>query len=313
MSSDSRISANYIVGVIDNLRGKGVRESTAANYLAIWRSFNKFLIKLDEKPVSWEDRVLLFCGYLVDNGYQSCTIKSYVSAIKATLKEDSYNWDDSKFLLGSLTKACRLLNDKMRCRLPITVGLLEMLLFEIQRVFEKQPYLEKLYKAIFILGYYGLMRIGELVQGPHTMKAKDIYIGKNKNKILIFLYTSKTHGLESKPQQIKITALEGYENKLKKRHFCPFAVIRQFLAIRSDYEDELEHFFVFNNKVEVTPTEVRTVLRGLLTRLNLNPMLYNTHSLRAGMSVDLNWMGYSIPRIQSLGRWTSSAVYRYLK
>ena len=51
-----------------------------------------------------------------------------------------------------------------------------------------------MYHDIFLLGYYGLMRIGELTSGSHPLRTEDINITVNKNKMLLVLYTSKTHG-----------------------------------------------------------------------------------------------------------------------
>ena len=54
------------------------------------------------------------------------------------------------------------------------LGLLETLLFKLNRFFgSDQPYLEELYKALFALAYYGLMRISEITLGEHTLKTKD--------------------------------------------------------------------------------------------------------------------------------------------
>ena len=203
-STSSRISAQHMTNIMEKLKCKMVRDSTANNYLTIWRSFNKFLIRLDRKPNTWEERTALFCTFLIEKGHQSSTIKSYVSAIKTTLKLDSYIWNDKQVLLEALIKACKLKNDHVSCRFPIKLGLLEMLLFETQRHFRliNQPYLEKLYMAIFALAYYGMMRIGELTQGVHTVKAKDVHMGKNKNKIKLLLHMSKTHGKNNEPQVI---------------------------------------------------------------------------------------------------------------
>ena len=85
------------------------------------------------KPKLWEDRTTLFIGHLIDKGIQSSTIKSYVSAIKKTLVDDDYEWQDNRVLLGSLTRACKLVNDRVKTRLPVQRGLLDLLLFEIQR------------------------------------------------------------------------------------------------------------------------------------------------------------------------------------
>ena len=68
----------------------------------------------------------------MDGGVQSSTLKSYFSAIKFVLRQDGYVWDDAKMLLNSLVSSCKLVNDRVKVRLPIQKGLLELLLFEIK-------------------------------------------------------------------------------------------------------------------------------------------------------------------------------------
>ena len=144
-------------------------------------------------------------AHLIELGRQSSTIKLYISAIKCILKQDKYAWDDGKACLVSLTKACKLQNDQFKTRLPITLGLLEVILFEINRVFSSQYYMCTLYKAMFALSYYSLFHVGELVLGPHQIKAKDIHLVDNKPKLLVVLHSSKTHGTYSRPQKVRIT------------------------------------------------------------------------------------------------------------
>ena len=93
------------------------RESTAKNYLNIWRIFNKFLLRLDKplrKKVSWEDKMALFGAYLIDLGHQSSTVASHFSAIKGVLKADGYKWNDQEVFLGTLIRSCRLSNDVIK-------------------------------------------------------------------------------------------------------------------------------------------------------------------------------------------------------
>ena len=203
-SISDRTSTETIERIINRLLNKQVRDSTIKNYLCIWRQFNKFLITLDVMPKFWEQRTTLFIGYLINKGMQSSTIKSYVSGIKKLLVEDKYNWEDSMVLLTSLTKACKMQNDHVYIRLPIRCGLLELILFEIQRKFMKdnQWYLECLFKALFALGYYGLLRISELAQSPHVLKAAHVNLALNKEKLLLILYSSKTHDVHSRPHKI---------------------------------------------------------------------------------------------------------------
>ena len=165
------------------------------------------MISLDRKPKLWEDRSTLFIPYLVDKGTQSNTVKSYVSAIKKTLIIHSYDWDDKLVLVRMLAKACRIINDSVRTRLPIHCNLLEMILFEVQRYFtgRNQVYLESLYKMLFAISYYGMMKIGEVTKSQYVLKASNVHIATNKDKLLLLLYSSKTHDQGTRPQKIKIT------------------------------------------------------------------------------------------------------------
>ena len=173
-SSSSRISVEYVNTILERLKNKQTRDSTANNYPCVWRQLNKFIINLDYRHnISWEEKTALFGAYLVDRGVQSSTLKSYFSAIKHFLKQDGYCWVDRKALLSSLVKGCKLENDRVKVRLPIQKGLFEMLLFEIGRFYDNhpQPYLELMYRALFCLAYYGMMRVGELTLGDHTLRA----------------------------------------------------------------------------------------------------------------------------------------------
>ena len=286
------------------------RETTNKGYHKIWTRFNKFVIRLDKKPESWEHAVTLYALYLVDQGIKSATLKSYVSAIKKVLVKDGYDWNDNKILLTTLTHICKLNNDVVYIRLPIQVGLLDLLLLQLETEFDKQLYLEIMYKSLFLVAYYGLMRIGELAQGVHTLKAKNIHSSAAKNKLLLVLYSSKTHRAESNPQQIKITEIDQSKNK---GNFCPFKLTRQFLKLRGPYTDDDDNLYVFRDNSPVTPEQVRKLLRKLLCNLQLDAALYDTHSFCIGRATDLYKEGRSLEYIKRVGRWRSNAVYRYLR
>ena len=202
-------------------------------YLGTWQRFNDFLFKLDRKPDLWEDRASLFIAYLDDKGVQSNTIKSYISAIKTTLIHDNYKWQDNRILLNILTRGCRVINDRVRTRLPIGCGLLELLLFEVKREFgDSQPYLETMYLALFALSYYGLFRVGEVCASDHSIKASNVQIALNKEKILIILHSSKTHHEGMQPQKVKITSNKSEQTgSYRKCHFCPFKLMQNYLKM----------------------------------------------------------------------------------
>ena len=176
-------------------------------------------------------------------GTQSATVKTYISSIKAVLQNDGYHWDCEQFKLLSLTQACKFTNDRVRTRLPIGKPLLELLLFELERLYQ-QNYLILLYRCLFMIAYYGLMRIGELTQGGHPVKAKNMHAADDKEKIMLVLFSSKTHGVHSRPQTIRIWA-DSAEHVRLQSSFSPFKVTREYARARGGYVQDDEQFFIF--------------------------------------------------------------------
>ena len=136
-----------ITNIVEKLQHDEYRDSTKKNYYSIWKVFSQFYICLDYRPQSWEDRLTLFVGYLIQNKKQSSMVKSYISAIKVVLKEEKIKISDDQYLLSLLVRACRLKNDCIPTRLPIKKGMLSMVLRQLASHFDdrNQPYLKSLY------------------------------------------------------------------------------------------------------------------------------------------------------------------------
>ena len=255
-SAASSISTKEIEDIILKLCNSKYRPATKCNYQSVWKVFSEFFVTLDRKPRNWSDHITLFVGYLVSCDKQSCTIKSYLSAIKAVLKDNDIIIDQDQFLLSSLTRACRLRNDKVQQRLPIQKGLLLLLLRRVQDYFETQPFLATMYKALFSTAYFGLFRVGELTMtfSQHAVLAQDVHIASNQYKILFVLRTSKTHGLGHKPQKLKISSKPLCSEttvKLEGETFCPYDLLKKYLRIRGTYRTFNEQIFVFSDTLPV--------------------------------------------------------------
>ena len=182
LSSSSTICAFEIEMIIDRLKLECHRDSTKQNYLKIWKIFNQFIIRLDKKPSTWEDRVTLFVGYLVEKNRKSSTVKSYVSALKAVLSYGNIILQEDRVLLSTLTRACQLKNDRVENKLPIRKSFLTLLVQKLDKILDQQPYLKKLYRTLLLTAYFGLFRIGEVTLRKHVIKAIDMHIGENKQK-----------------------------------------------------------------------------------------------------------------------------------
>ena len=199
--STATISTVQLDRIIDRLKNQKNRESTRKIYYSVWKNFNHFCIQLDLKPETWEERLVLFVGYLVKNDLKSTTIKSYISAIKSVLLDDGIELNENKYLISSLTRACKYVNDGMdKTRQDKTSYQEKPVASTTDENRKNQPYLCNLYRALFLTSYYGLFRISKVTSGPgmHPIKARDVHIGENKDKMLFILRTSKTHWKDNK-------------------------------------------------------------------------------------------------------------------
>ena len=331
-SESAKISTRQMESILESLKSSKHQPSTKYTYSKIWQKFNKFVIRLDRIPKKWEQRVSLYCGYIIDVQHlKSTTVKSYISAIKDTLVTDGYPWSDDDILLNTITRSCKLKNDVLKTRLPIRKNLLEVILYQLQRKFSKsnQPYLEIMYITAFLLFYYGMLRVGELANSQHAIKAKDIHSGKRKNKILMILYSSKTHSKADIPQTITIQDEDIIEvhagkqrssskNKLphqfiQETNFCPFLWTNRYLTARGGYLHKDEQFLIFSDGSPVEAGHIRKLLRQTLNEIGLQGTLYDVHSFRIGRATDLQKGGISVTEIKELGRWKSNSVYKYLR
>ena len=168
--------------------------------------------------------------------------------------------------------------------------------------FYQQPFLKSLYQALFASVYFGLLRVGELTSGEHPIKACDVQIGTNKNKILFILQTSKTHWTDTAPQMVKIVGTPI--NKVAKATdltICPFQIFKNYLAKRGPAHSRTEQFFVFSDGSRVKDYHMRNTLSKILHVAKFNHTAYSTHSFRIGRSCDFLKMGISVETIKKLG------------
>lgn len=182
-SDSSKWSTSFLERVVQELEVKAVEDSTLASYMVAWHGFIDFYNQLDNKDIAWEHRLELYVAFLVIKKAQEATIKSYISGIKYVAKLIGINIDDSKCRFHALVKAARIKNRRIKIRLPIKLWLLNRMIEEVPRVkkLSSQPYLIKLFQAIFVSAYYGLLRISKITGSKHSIKSGDVHIAKDRH------------------------------------------------------------------------------------------------------------------------------------
>ena len=192
-----------------------------------------------------------------------------------------------------------------------------MLIVKTQEKFASQPYLIALFLAMFSTAYFGLFRVGELTKSEHVVKALDVHIGVNKQKILFVLMSSKTHGCYMLLQKIKICSTklksEPVASLMKGKTFCLYELLRNYLKLRPQCKTLKEQFFVYTDSSPVNPGQFRSCLKAVLRDSSFDAKLYSSHSFRIGRGCDLIKYGLLVETIKHLGRWKSNVVFTYLK
>ena len=85
------------------------------------------------------------------------------------------------------------------------------------------------------------------------------------------------------------------------------------MRVHGSYISDDEQLFIFRDRSPVMASHFRVLLKKLLKQLNINPDLYNCQSMRIGRGTDLLKFGFSVENIKRVGRWKSTAVYKYLR
>lgn len=314
------MSTEFLERVVQELEVRAVEDSTLATYMAAWHGFNDFYIELDNRDITWEHRLELYVAYLVIQKAQEATIRTYISGIKYVARLIGINIDDSKCRFHALVKAARIKNGKIKMRLPIKLKLLNRMLDEIPRLrkLRNQPYLVKLYRAIFVSAYYGLLRMSELTGSKHAIKSRDMHLAQDRPKIQMRVWTAKNKKRGSWPDDLKIEGLTDckacFPNFSGRSSFryCPIHIIRQFQAVRPHTHGH-EQFFCLADGSPIRQVTVRNTISDVLDSIGIGRGSHNGQSFRSGRACDLRKLNYSLRDIKFFGRWHSNSVFKYFK
>ena len=89
--------------------------------------------------------------------------------------------------------------------------------------------------------------------------------------------------------------------------------MQEYLRLCGSYTNDDEPLFLLSDRTNVTMDMFHAMLRNAISRINLDPMLYDCHSFRIGCATDLYKANFSLTFISRVGRWRSNAVYKYLR
>ena len=285
-----------------------ISKSSSLLYKRSWALFKicveeskNSIVSLNDLPLT-SKQVVYFISFLNLKGYAATSILSYTSAIGfihkiLDLPDPTHNFLVQKVLAGINKKFGRY-----DSRLPITMIILHRLCESLPKT-NNIRYHRVLLKAMYLLAFYGLFRIGEITiqcDGSISLEAKDIVLGKDSLTIFI---TNYKHNTSQQPFKIQLNSQVNPE-------FCPVQAMKEYMSLRGFKQGPL---FCFPDFKPIPRAFFVSRLKHSLNFCGLDPKYYQSHSFRIGSASFLSSNGFSDKKIQKLGRWKTMAFVTYIR
>ena len=293
---------------IVSLLNASVAPNTAAAYRTAINAFIQFSSEFSlpsALPISTH-HVVLFISYCFEKGLSLKTINTYIAGLNYLHKLNGYNDLREPFIVKKMIEGCLRLRKQGDSRLPITIAILQDVC-AVLTVICYNHYEACLFKAAYVLAFFGLFRVSELVVPSslltnRTLMRQDVCIDSEYKYVSITLRVWKTNQ-SGPPTTLKIP-------KEKKAELCPVQAMREFLALRPDNNGPL---FCHASGYPVTRCQFSAVLAKCIRRVRPNCPNITSHSFRIGQATHLAALGLSSDSIKTLGRWHSDAYKTYIR
>jgi len=246
----------------------------------------------------------MFMTYCFEKAYSPTSIASYISGLSFFHKINGWYSIADVFVVRKLLQGCRRLRPVVDKRAPITVSMLRQIC-TIMPTITYTYYETVLFKALFTVAFFGLFRVGELVDttsgnAPIMVDSTQINLAKTHVSLVLKVTKNNQYG---HPMCIKLPCES-------EKLICPVNNLGIFLAMRPRSNGNL---FIHENMQSVTRCQFSSVLNKVLSQLGFNCKVYKTHSFRIGRATQLASMGFPDEVIMRLGRWKSDAFMSYIR
>ena len=278
-------------------------------YNAALSSLNQFCVSQNIPfflPVS-QQIISLYIAWLYQKNLSYKSVVTYLAGISYFHRLN--NWDDptARFYIKKAMEGYKRQNWHSDTRLPITIDMLNDLCTSLSTVCYSY-YESVLFRAMFLVAFFGLFRISELVVVPTlssdcSLKASDVSFHNRSGIFIAKLILKKSKNNQRGPPQI-ITMSE-----LQNKRLCPVNALQTYLKTKPSSDSLFCHI----NSSPVTRFQFTTVLKKCLSYLGISSGRLLSHSFRIGAATYLHSMGISHDIIKKKGRWSSHSYKNYIR
>jgi len=238
--------------------------------------------------------------------YQATTITSFVSAIAYVHKIHQFPNPSDTFLIKKLLHALRR-KSVSDSRLPFTIRHLQDITHALSHVLQ-DTYTIVLMRAMFLIAFFGLFRVGELAVSPQgqqiVIQHQHLKLVTEQNKVTSC--SIQFNQYKHSQGQVAIIPIK----RMSEKRVCPIRSLMKYLKVCRIRQGPL---FQHLSGHPVTTSFFRSTLHSCVVFCHLDPTRYKTHSFRIGGATHAHLSNMSPVQIQQLGRWRSSAFLKYIR
>lgn len=288
------------------LLAASVSENTKVVYRNALKCFYDFrrryaLASLWPVPVL---HVATFVSYCFRQGYSPATVTTYLSSLTFVHKIRNVADPADSFIIKKILEGFRRLRSRRDIRAPITQDIL-LKICQVLPLICYNNYEFALFKATFCLAYYGLFRVGELVQtdqrqAGYALQLDDI---KFSNDLLVVRIRVCKNNHSGKPLFLHI-------NSVRDKSICPVNAMNKYIKLRSTVQGNL---FCHASGLPLTRYQFGAILSKSVSHIGLPTAYYKSHSFRIGRATSLAIAGVSGDQIKTMGRWKSNTYCKYIR
>ena len=244
----------------------------------------------------------LFISYLHTMRYSPASIIAHSSSIGYIHRLLGYYNPMTATIIQKLIAGVTKVSPPKPPRLPITIGILAQLITSVDQVLTHY-YHKILFKAMLAIGFFGLMRIGELTQSKEGIVPLTLSQVTFHPHMVSISITHVKHNKKLKPIEIPI-------QKQSIQLICPVRHLVEYITLRGYQPGPL---FAFPTMKPVPRQFFSKNLSKLISFSGFQGDRYKSHSMRIGGATYYASLGYSDAQIRLLGRWDSNAFIKYIR
>ena len=291
-----------IIRLIDNSLAVGTRKV----YLKAWEDFDNFRGTFGF-GCSWPapyQHVAAFIANCTLEGLAPSTINCKISGI--SFRHKLCGWEDpsDNFLIRKLKEGYKRGNKSQDNRWPITQPILLRLIQMVEAICYNN-YEALMFKAAFLIAYFGFLRVGEFTLKPQINSANIIALSdvqQVSGKVHLRIRVSKAD--QSGRGEVLIISQNP------DVQICPVRAMAQYLTVRPKLEGPL---FVHLQGNILTAAQFSALLKKVIKAIGLDPAHFSAHSFRIGAATSAAAKGIPLDQIMQMGRWHSNSVLSYIR